>query len=133
MIKRLTTPQNVIEIAFAGAPYVAESAITEADILTAQVRYITPILGEEMMVALSLNAYDDLLNDYVIPALVECVRIDANPANAPTTRRERLRAKALLRLLSDYVEENKGEFAEYSSFDNVMNRCCNNGGIVQVF
>ncbi len=131
-IKTLITPAQVIEIAFAGAPYVDESTITDADILTAQQRHILPIIGEDLMIALAYNNYYELLTDYVTPALAECVRVDCNPTCAPTTRRERLRAKAMLRLMSDYLEENQDSYSEYVSRDNILNRCYINGGFVQI-
>ncbi len=132
MIKTLITPQDVIDLAYAGAPYTPPSTITEADILAAQQRYITPVVGESLMESFANGEYTDLLEDYVVPALAEYVRIDCNSATAPATKRERQRAKVLLRLLSDHLEDNASSYPGYSSFDNVLNRCNCDGGFVQV-
>ncbi len=128
----LITAEKVIEIAFEGSPYTPASAITDADIIAAQQRYITPIVGEDLMAALANGSYPTLLNEYVTPALAECVRIECNLITAPTTRRERLRARAMLKILSDHLNDNSASYSDYSSSDNVLNRCSCDGGFVQI-
>ncbi|MFR9620680.1 MAG: hypothetical protein SNH63_05605 [Rikenellaceae bacterium] len=132
MIKTLITPQEVIEIAYAGEVYTPDSAVTDADILAAQQRFITPVVGEDLMLALANDNYSLLLSSYVVPALAEYVRVLCDTPTAPASHRVKMRAKALLRELSDHLEEYQESYSEYESSENVLNRCNCDGGFVQI-
>ncbi len=125
-MKTLITAADVIASAFAEGEYIPEASVTEADIASAEHRYIEPVAGRALMDALAEGRYAALLADYVKPALAMSVRESlqralnvrtgahglsvAGSGAAYTVARTaadglqaslRIRARALRRLLSD--------------------------------
>ena len=157
-MKSIIDSNEVIAIAFGEADHLSCEAVSEADIMVASDRYLRPILGQKLIDALIEGKYSDLVDDYVAPALAYAVRMVVQPAInlrlgdsglfSPKTdssqrpdreaveglqRSIRVRARQLLRRLSDYVECNASKFKEYESCENIFNRCSIDGGFVQVF
>ncbi len=129
-IKLLMTTSEVVDYAFATGEYVADGEISETAIMTAQQRYIIPILGKRLFEALAEGDYTTLREEYIAPTLGILARIEANLAAYPPTTAERQRAKLFLRNLSDYLNNYSELYAEYDPEENVMNRCQIVGGFV---
>ena len=157
-MKTIIDRDVVISLAFGEADHLSREAVSETDILVVQDRYLRPILGQKMMAALLKGQYTDLVDDYVAPAIAFAARMVVQPAinlrlgdsglfapkadslqrpeNAAVEalqRSIRIRARQLLKRLSDYVEQNAAKFKEYESSENVFNRCTIDGGFVQIF
>lgn len=132
-------------------PYSA-SVITEADIATAESRYLLPIVGEELYAALS--RYLTLKTEYVEPMLAAWVRYIVEPHLATrcctcyaegrvteavndhmkrVMRALREKAVALTRRLSDHLNSHSADYVEYNPKTNPLNRCFIYGNIVQVY
>lgn len=124
------TPTEVVDYAFATGEYVAQGAITESVIMAAQLRYITPILGQSLSDAVADGDYEELREEYIAPTLGLLARIEANLDAYPPTITERQRAKLFLGNLTEYLNEQAAAFAEYDPEENVMNRCSVISGIV---
>ncbi len=128
--KLMMTPSEVVDYAFATGEYVAPGAITEQMILSAQLRYLTPIMGEALVDTVADGEYEDLREDYIAPTLALMTRIEAEIEAYPATSIERERGKLFLRTLSDYLNASQDLFVEYDQRENVMNRCQILGGFV---
>ncbi len=126
----LMSPSEVIEYAFSTGEYVAPDAITESMILAAQLRYLTPVLGEEFVAAIADGDYEELWEEYIAPTLGLFTRIEAELEAYPATAVERERARLFLRTLSDYLNAEAELFAEYNADENVLNRVSILSGIV---
>lgn len=124
--------QSVLSLSFTDAGYIPSCIITTADIISAQQRYIRPVVGKALYEQLIAGTYSDLVDDYVAPALAEYVRCSVGLPSAPVTDNNRIRARQLLNRLSGYLEDNKGDFPEYDSSGNILKRCSLNGGFVQI-
>ncbi|MFI3279042.1 MAG: hypothetical protein SNG49_04430 [Rikenellaceae bacterium] len=129
-MKLLMSPSEVIDYAFATGEYVALGAIPGNAILAAQQRYIIPVLGKKLAEAVAQGDYEELREEYIAPTLGILARIEASLSAYPPTKAERQRAKLFLTALSDYLNANASEFAEYDPEENVMNRCSLVGGYV---
>ena len=140
------TPHEVVEIAFRGAEAVDENVIGEAPILTAQYKFIRPVLGE-LYRALLERKYPELLNGYIkaplahyvkwllLPRLsVQCGGIgvvqfrgenfSAAGEGAFSMFRQQVRsdAQALMRRAVERIESAPDEFPEYDPEQNVLHR-----------
>ena len=69
----LITPHEVVEIAFRGLEAMNESVIGEAPIVTAQYKFIRPVLGK-LYEALLEGEYPELLNEYIKAPLAHYVK-----------------------------------------------------------
>lgn len=155
-MKCLITPEDVLKIAFCEAEYITPTTISNTDIVTATNRYILPIVGEELVVALLNGEYPTLLEQYVAPALAFAVRHTVQPTlnlrvadsgllsprteNHTTPQQSavvsyatsiRSRMRELLARLSDHLDE--AGYAEYNPKSNILNRCSIDGGFIQIF
>ena len=158
MMNTLITPQQVVDIAFAGSFYLSPQSIGSADIVAATARYVEPIAGRALIDALAEGKYAELLESYVVPALAFAVRALVQPAlalrmgegglaaprtessTAPTSEATRAlqrsvtkRARQHLHRLSDHLNNNASLYAEYDPKLNILNRCSIDGGLVQTF
>lgn len=124
------SPSEVIDYAFATGEYIAQGSITESVILSSQLRFIAPVLGEKLMARLLEGDYESLREEYIAPTLGILARIEANLSAYPPTEVERQRAKLFLSNLTDYLNSNADLYAEYNHEDNVMNRCAIVAGFV---
>ncbi len=132
MIKILIEPQRVLDIAFADAEYIPPQFVTPSVILTAQQRYLRPVIGEALIKALSEGEYVTLYEDYVAPALAEHVRFLLSTPLDPQRRMIQRRAKSMMRRLSEHLDENAAEYAEYNKSRNILKKCTIHGGIIQI-
>ena len=153
----LTSPQEVIDHAFAHGEYVEPSAITPADAAAAEQRYILPVTGRELYECLAQGEYPSLREEYVVPAAAFFTRymlqplMDINTGRFGSTvphsssyaaadrqravdARAALREKArtLLKALSDHLDQNKADYPQYKPEENILHRCSTDGGLVQI-
>lgn len=128
--KLLMSATEVVDYAFATGEYVAPGAITDSMIMAAQLRYVTPILGEALTEAVADGKYEELREEYIAPTLGILTRVEANIEAYPPTTLEKERGKLFLRTLSEYLNSSADEFEEYDKEENVMNRCKLVGGFV---
>lgn len=152
----LSTPAEVAASAFSAAEYIPEEAITAADIAAAERHGIIPVTGRALYERLAAGGYPTLLEEFVKPALAASVRVAIQPLLAvrcgacgiviprsesiePADAKQRKeviqvlrrRASELRRRLSDELERNAETYPEYTSRDNILNRCTIYGDIVQ--
>ncbi len=129
-LKLLMSPSEVVDYAFATGEYVAVGAITSCAIMAAQQRYLIPVLGQKLFDAVLDGRYETLREEYIAPTLGILARIEANLDAYPPTAAERQRGKLFLQTLSDFLNVERDDFAEYDPDENVMNRCKIVGGFV---
>ncbi len=152
-MRTLITPEEAYRLAFSEQEGYTPAIITETDIIEAQTRFLTPILGIELQEALIDGYHRDLHDEYVAPTVAAYVRSLIEPlidlrcstcrgdaistaanervAFSRTVLREK--ADALRRRLSDYLNNNSDIFEQYNPEDNPLNRCMIYGDIVQIF
>ena len=156
-MKNLITNQQVISLAFGDGEYLSPEVVLQADIASAEARYIIPVVGEKLHQEMLDGAQKPLLEDYVAPALAMAVRTMIQPAlnvrtgqgglYIPTSARSdtsvkstthalqkslRNRRQALLRRLSNYLKNHASEFPNYDINHDVMQKCSIDGGYVQM-
>ncbi len=124
-------PQRVIAIAYAGSGYISQELITPSDIVTAQQRYLIPVIGERLFNALMMGEYTALYDDYVEPALAHFVKVVVDAPASPATKRQLTVARTMMRRLSDYLDHNQQSFPEYDPQGNILKRVRLDGGFVQ--
>lgn len=157
-MKTIISPAEAVALAWGTGEYVSPEAVSEADIAAAERRYIEPVIGRRMADALAENRYEELRRDYAAPALAMFVRIMLQPsmdirtgqagsvvqngayaepagneARAAALRSLRRRAVALLRRLSERLDDESSSYPEYLPEHNILKRCSTDGGIVQIF
>ena len=156
-MKNLITNEQVISLAFGEGEYLSPEVVLDADIASATSRYIIPVVGEELCEAMVEGSYQDLLDDFVAPALAMAVRTMIQPAlnvrtgqgglHIPSSARSDTSIKttsqallkslcrrrhALLKRLSNYLKRNASKFPSYDANHDAMQRCTINGGYVQM-
>ena len=154
----LLTPEQVVCSAFAESECLSADVVTEADIVAATSRYITPIVGQSMVEKLAEQEYPTLMDEYVAPALAAAVRAVIQPIinlrtgdsglvapkgesfttpsqSSVTALQQRLkcRQRELLKRLSEHLNNCSEEYPEYDPECNILNRCSLDGGFVQIF
>ncbi len=142
----LVTPGEVVQIAFRGAESVDPNLIGEAMIVTAQYKFIRPVLGK-LYEALSEGKYTQLLDEYIKPPLahyvkwlllprlsVQCGTIglvqfkgdnfSAADGKGVTRLAKQVRsdAQVLMKRAVERIESSLEEFPEYEPEQNVLNR-----------
>ncbi len=150
----LITPAEVCSLAFASSPGVRPDAITEPTILSAQEKFIRPVLGP-LYESVENGRAAQLLNDYIKPALAYYVKLlilpsiavsagslgliqqkggNFTPATAeniaPLRRRTRSEATALIRRAVNHIEASPTLYPEYDPAQNILNRISINSQIV---
>jgi hypothetical protein len=156
MTKSIITSTEVLAIAFSDGEYIPAEAIAEADIVAATERWVTPVVGSALLEKVAQGDYAEL-RDYLSTAIAFHTRLMVQPRlNASTSllgltvgggssrrasdeglRRElmrslRTRARQALRALSEYLEQNKASYKEYNAKENILKKCCCDGGFVQI-
>lgn len=141
----LITPAEVAALAF-GSPPATDGHISESSIISAQHKFIKPVLNG-LYDKLLQGEYAALLDEYIKPALAHYVRFLVLPAiatqvgtigviqgrgpgfmaaDAQTVRRLRRRARAdanaLMRRAVEHVESLRSDYPEYDPAKNVLNR-----------
>jgi hypothetical protein len=151
-MNKLITAERVYALAFSSEEPYSPSAITEADIAEAESRYLLPIIGEELYIAIS--SYGRLKTEYIEPMVAAWVRYIVEPHLATrcctcyaegrvteavnvhmkrVMRALREKAVALTRRLSDHLNSHSADYVEYNPETNPLNRCFIYGNIVQVY
>ena len=146
MKHNIITSQQVVDIAFSDGGYLSPSMIVEEDIAVATERWVKPV------------KYEELKGEYLLPVVAFYTRLLVQPrlnaissqaglavavgasckAAEQSLREEhmraiRLRARAALTALAEYLNAHAEEIEEYDPKCNVLNRCSCDGGIVQIF
>ena len=150
-MKTLVTAERAYALAFSTEEPYSASAITEADIVEAESRYLIPIVGEELYNAMA--KYSTLMSEYVEPMVAAWVRYIVEPhlatrcctcyaegrvTEAVNDHTERVmralkeKAVALTRRLSDHLNSHSVDYVEYNPKTNPLNRCFIYGNIVQI-
>ena len=157
-MNNIISTSQVIELAFTDGGYIPPEVVSEADIRAATERWVKPVVGRELLQRVAEGSYVQLKNDYIAPVIALYTRLLVQPklnvmssfggltsahsssrkASDSSSRKElqgavKRDAQSLLRALSDYLNENEERFAEYKKGENVLNRCCTDGGFVQIF
>lgn len=157
MAQNITTPAEVIAIAFGDGEWLSPEAISTADISAATELWIRPIVGQALLDEVAKGGYAQLKTEYIIPAVAMCTRLLVQPrlnvqtsqlglsspagshhkaadgkARAELQRALRLRAQAMRERLSEHLEQHAAEYKEYRSEENILNRCRCDGGLVQI-
>ena len=156
-MKNLITNEQVISLAFGEGEYLSPEVILDSDIASATSRYIVPVVGAELCEAMVEGSYQELLDDFVAPALAMAVRTMIQPAlnvrtsqlglqissslradSSTKTAMESLqkslrgRRQALLKRLSNYLKNHASEYPAYDPSNDAMQKCSTDGGFVQI-
>lgn len=132
MIKTLIDPARVLDLAYSAAEYTPLTAVSLIDIATVERDLLIPVVGEPLYEAIAEGEYPMLLSDYVSPAIALHVRERVNAPTAPSSAVGLRRARSMMLRLSDFLDENRYDYPEYSPMSNILKRCRINGGHVQI-
>ena len=156
MKQTLISPETVVALAFNEGECIDAATISTIDIAVAEERHVVAVVGPKMYASMRNGRYADFCDEYVAPVVALRVRLLMLPTmvarsgrfgiTAPATstlkspsdrqverleRSLREKARTLQRRMSRYLNENAGEFPEYDPAQNILNRCSNDGNIVQ--
>lgn len=151
-MKTLTTITELQALAFSPEELINKEVITMSDIHEAETRYVRPILGDALYDAIIGGGYTSLRSDYVVPAVAAWCRYIVEPLLATrisksypeslsTAENDRLRvvlgslrrkASTLSRRLSDHLNAQSDDYAEYNPQNNPLNHCFIYGDIIQI-
>lgn len=156
MMKTLITPPQVLSLAFGEGTALSPQSLTQADIASAEHRYLRPLLGEALHERLLAGEEPAFVADYLAAPLAIFTRVSVQPkldiqagacgTTAPksswyqpadhASRREALGAlrregRSLLRRACDYLEANADRFPDYDPTKNPLKRCAIHGNLVQ--
>lgn len=151
-MRTLITPAEVAALAFPGSLDPHGGFIAESSILSAQQKFLKPVLNR---LCDSLENYPALLDEYVKPALAQWVRFlvlpsiaaqvgsagivaprgqnfeSVSPMSAAALRsRAKADARALTLRMVEYIEAHREEFLEYDPAANVLSRVSATGNVV---
>lgn len=157
-MKTLITPSEVLRRAFRSRERLPADTVTEADIATAEARFLCPVLGQALHDRLLLGNDATFVAAYLADAVALLSRYVASPRlrsfcsamgsfrpEPPDTavqdaavfaceqRALKREAMTLLRHATDYLEQHAADFPEYEPNRNILNRCTTDGGFVQIF
>ena len=150
-MQNLITPERVVELAFGGDERAHSELITECDIAEAEERYVRPVLGDKLYEALRDGEHEELVEEYVAPAISawcryvvephlayrcrECgdVSVAHNARLESTMHHLARRAQTLTRRLSRHLNTHPSDYEEYTPKLNPLNRCFIYGNIIQVY
>lgn len=146
-MQTILTPIQLYNLIFSLEENYNPSVVRETDIAIAESRYLLPIVGEALYNRLLGGGYSDLRREYVVPMLCAWTRYLIEPLlnercgldhatsalDAELLARLRMVAMSYSRRLSDYLNSNVEEFAEYNPIDNPLNHCSIDGNIVQIY
>lgn len=156
MKQTLITPEKVVALAFCDGESIGADAISTIDIAVAEERHVVAVVGPEMYGAMMAGEYAEFCEEYVASVVALRVRLQMLPSmvarsgrfgvsvpasstlKSPSDRQvERLerslreKARTMQRRMSRYLNENASAYPEYDPSANVLNRCSNDGNIVQ--
>ena len=158
MTKSIISSAEVLATAFADGGYLPAETISEADIISATDRWVRPVVGQALLDAVAEGRYGELKENYLLPAVAYYTRYLVQPRlNSATSglgltvasgssrkaadrsareelqRALKMSARAALRRLSDYLDEQAEQFAEYDAKKNILHHCCLDGGFVNIW
>ena len=156
-MSELITQAEVVALAFTDGEYISPEVIAKADIDAAVSKWIKPVVGQAMLLAVEDGKYAEFAEKHLKPTIAAFVRCLVQPrlnvvtgqaglavpvgsyhkAADEEARRGLLRslmgrATALQIDMSEYLEANVEKFPEYDPRENVLNRCRCYGGFVQI-
>lgn len=126
----LMLPSEVVSLAWAEGEYVDLRLIASGVMWDVQRRYITPIVGEELLVAMLNGVYSDIVDVLVKPAMAMMTRVKLELPAFMASDQERARAKAYLRELTEYLNDHENEIVEYNAAMNIQNHVEMVGGFI---
>ena len=143
----LITSTEVAALAFGSSPESNLEYISESAIVTAQEKFIRPVVGAALYEKLEQGDYATLLDEHLKPALAHYVRYLILPSIASQVgsigviqgrgpnfsavssqtlkalcRRARADATTLMRRAVRHIENSLSEYPEYSPAENVLKR-----------
>ena len=158
MTKSIISSAEVIATAFADGGYLPAETISKADIISATDRWVRPVVGQALLDAVAEGRYGELKENYLLPAVAYYTRYLVQPRlNSATSglgltvasgssrkaadrsareelqRALKISARAALRRLSDYLDEQAEQFTEYDARKNILHHCCLDGGFVNIW
>lgn len=153
----LITPTEALRLAFRSSERLPLDTLTEADLVTAEERYLKPVLGDKLLAAIRAGSYPTLLTNHLAVPLALYTRVVALPrlalhtdtighlapktdcgtaADEGSLRRLqkslRREADTLLRRTTRHLDEAAADYPEYTPEANLFNRCSTDGGFVQI-
>lgn len=156
MKQTLITPEKVASLAFNDGECFDAATISTLDIAVAEERHVVAVVGSEMYAAMRNGQYADFCEEYVAPVVALRTRLLMLPSmvarsgrfgvsvpasstmKSPSDSQVRLlerslreKARTLQHRMSRYLNENALRFPEYDPSRNIINRCSNDGNIVQ--
>ena len=156
MKQTLITPEKVVALAFCDGECIDADAVSTLDIAVAEERCVVAVAGSRMYAAMREGRYVDFCEEYVAPVVALRVRLlmlpsmvarsgrfgvsvpasstMKSPSERQVTQLERSlreKARALQHRMSRHLNENAKEYPEYDPSQNILNRCSNDGNIVQ--
>ena len=157
MEQNIISAEEVIAEAFTDGEYIAPAAISHSDITAAIERWILPITGQALLTAVETGNYQEFATQYLRPTIAAFTRLGVQPRlnvatgqlglSLPRTSYNKVadqsmrhelmtalkrRAYSLRRRMSRYLDANASAMPEYNPKENILKRCCCDGGIVQV-
>lgn len=154
MENTLITSAQVICEAFRTTDFVREESVLPADILSAEQKYLVPVLGG-LYKALQNGLYPQLMSDYIVKPLALYVKAQMLPrlwlqssdagivrlsgSSLASASESQLRemvggvlqqAHTLMLRAVEHIESSEQHYPEYDSRKNVLNHCSIRGGIV---
>lgn len=157
-MKNIISISELLAIAFSDGGYIPQDVIADSDIKAAAERWVIPVTGRKLMEAIAEGKYPELRQEYVAPAIALYTRLLVQPrlnamsgvgglttgggsarkAADESLRKEhhnalKSKARALLKALSEELNLRAEAFKEYNPKENILNRCCCDGGFVQVY
>lgn len=145
-METLITPQEVIDLAFPGNFTLNTKSIGETTILSAQQKFIRPVLGD-LYDRVESGGLPELLDEYIKPPLAHYVKLlllpvlsasvgsigivqpkgstftAADAKNLSALRKQaRSEAMGLMLRAVQHIEDNPELYPEYNISDNILNR-----------
>ena len=158
MKQTLITPEKVAALAFCDGESVGADFVSAMDIAVAEERHVVAVVGGEMYAAMLEGSYADFCEEYVAPVVALRTRLLMLPSmvarsgrfgvgTAATStlkspsdiqlksleRSLREKARTLQYRMSRHLNENAELYAEYDPQKNILNRCSNDGNIIQTY
>ena len=157
-MESLIKPEHVLQQAFSPEEGFPPEAITIQDIVSAEERYLIPIIGRKLYQKFASGNQPEFVREYLAAPLALYTRAMLQPrlnlktgalgTTSPRTnlstpaqraschdlQRSLLRqARALMTRATDYLATHAPEFPEYDPSSDPLNHCSLDGNMVQIF
>ncbi len=152
----LTTPIQVVNLAFGAAERLPVEAVAVADIAAAESRYIRPAIGRRLHEALLAGGHPTFVAEFLAPAVALFTRLMIQPRLAVKTgaagsiapksgwmepaddkamrrlvRSLHAEARTLLFRAVEELDHNSAAYPEYDPEEGIFKRCTIHGELVQ--